>query len=58
MEEGTKVNFSDPKIIRSVLRIRKPANFKDMLINKDDITVAELKGFLYSHLGEKYCTYM
>ena len=58
MEEGTKDNFSDPEIVRSVLRIIKPANFKDMLIKKDDITVANLKGFLQSHLGEKHCTYM
>lgn len=32
--------------MRGVLRIIKPRDFKDMLVNKEDMTVAELKGFL------------
>ena len=56
MDEGLKENFGDPEIVRGVLRIIKPGNFKDMLMNKEDMTVAELKGFLQSHLGEKSST--
>lgn len=56
MEEGLKENFSDQEIVRGVLRIIKPGDFKDMLMNKEDVTIAELKGFLQSHLGEKSST--
>ena len=56
MEEGLKENFGEVEIVRGVLRIIKPGDFKDMLMNKDDMTVAELKGFLQSHLGEKSST--
>lgn len=31
-------------------------SIKDMLINKDDMTVNELKGFLQSHLGDRSST--
>lgn len=40
------------------MRIIKPGAFKDMLVNKDSLTVSELKGFLMSHLGEKATTEM
>lgn len=56
MEEGLKENFGDVEVVRGVLRIIKPGDFKDMLMNKEDTTVAELKGFLQSHLGEKSST--
>lgn len=56
IEEGLKDNFTDSEIIRGVLRIIKPGDFKDMLINKEDMTVTELKGFLQSHLGERNST--
>lgn len=49
IEEGVKDNFADSEIVRGVLRIIKPGDFKDMLVNKEDMTVAELKGFLQSH---------
>lgn len=39
-------DFSDSEIVRAVLRIIKPGNFKDMLMNKDDVSVEELKGFI------------
>lgn len=35
--EGIKEGVQDTKIVREVLRIIKPGNFQDMLINKDDI---------------------
>lgn len=39
------------EIVRGVLR-----TFKDMLINKDDLSVLELKGFLQAHLRERNST--
>ncbi|KAL0153940.1 hypothetical protein M9458_050749, partial [Cirrhinus mrigala] len=56
MDAGLRENFSETDIIRGVLRIIKPGIFKDMLINKDDMTVDELKGFLQSHLGDRSST--
>ncbi len=56
MDAGLRENFSDTDIVRGVLRIIKPGIFKDMLINKDDMTVNELKGFLQSHLGDRSST--
>ncbi|XP_037651830.1 uncharacterized protein LOC119503885 [Sebastes umbrosus] len=56
VEEGIKEGFHDTEIVRGVLRIIKPGTFKDMLINKDDLTVTELKGFLQAHLREKNST--
>lgn len=50
IEEGVKDNFTDSEIMRSVLRIIKPGESKDMLVNKEDMTVAQLKGILQSHL--------
>lgn len=54
--EGVRDNFTESEIVRGVLKIIKPGDFKDMLVNKDDMTVAELKGFLQSHLGERNST--
>lgn len=56
MDEGIREGFPDAEIVRGVLRIIKPGTFKDMLINKDDLTVLELKGFLQAHLREKNST--
>ncbi len=56
MDAGIREIFSDNDIVRGVLRIIKPCIFKDMLINKDDMTVSELKGFLQSHLGDRSST--
>ncbi|KAL6483733.1 hypothetical protein MHYP_G00086050 [Metynnis hypsauchen] len=56
IEEGIRENFSEAEIVRSVLRIVKPGNFKDLLMNKEDMTITELKIFLQSHLGEKSST--
>ncbi|XP_046692674.1 uncharacterized protein LOC124377300 [Silurus meridionalis] len=39
-----------------LLRIIRPGIFKEMLINKDDMAVIELKGFLQTHLREKNST--
>jgi hypothetical protein len=56
LEEGIKEDFSDSEMVRGVLRTIKPEHFKDMLINKEEMTVAELKGFLQAHLREKNST--
>lgn len=56
IEEGIREGVHDGDIVRGVLRIIKPGTFKDMLINKDDLTVMELKGFLQAHLREKNST--
>jgi len=53
IDEGLKEKFSESEIIRTVLRMIKPGNFKDMLTNKDDLTVAELKRFLKSHMRKR-----
>lgn len=53
IEEGLREQFSDAEVVRAVLRVIKPGNFKDMLMVKDDLSVEELKGFLQSHLGEQ-----
>lgn len=56
IEDGIKQNYSDVELIRGILRIIKPGSFKDMLMNKEDMMVEELKGFLQSHLGDKSST--
>ncbi|XP_077346127.1 uncharacterized protein LOC143989728 [Lithobates pipiens] len=53
IDEGLTEKFPESEIIRTVLRIIKPGNFKDMLTDKDDLTVAELKRFLKSHMRER-----
>lgn len=50
--KGVKDNFTDSEIVRALLRIIKLGNFKDMLFNKEDVTIAEPKGSLHMHLGE------
>lgn len=42
IEEGLKDGFTDAEILRGVLRIIKPGDFKDMLIMLEDMTEAEL----------------
>lgn len=37
--------LTEAEIIRTMLKVLKPATFKDMLITKDSLTVAELKQF-------------
>lgn len=44
IEEGVKDNFTDSEIVRGVLRIIKPGDFKDMLVNKEGISAVTLRG--------------
>ena len=53
LDDGIREGFVEAEVVRGALRIIKPGTFKDMLVNKDEITLPELKGFLRSHLGEK-----
>lgn len=56
IDEGIADNFSESEIIRTVFKVIKPGTFKEMLITKDSLTVAELKRFLRAHLRDKSST--
>lgn len=56
IDEGLQEGFSESEVIRSVLKITKPGTFKEMLVNKDDLTVDGLKKFLRSHIRDKNAT--
>ncbi|KAI4876105.1 hypothetical protein NFI96_006460 [Prochilodus magdalenae] len=56
LDEGIREGFSESEIIRTVLRITKPGTFREMLTNKDDLTIEELKQFLRSHIRDKNST--
>lgn len=56
IDEGLSEGFTEAEVIRTVLRIIKPGTFKEMLITKDSLTVAELKRFLRAHLKDKSST--
>lgn len=52
IDEGVKEVFMEAEIVWGVLRVIKLGTFKDMLVNKDDMTVPKLKGFIRSHFGD------
>lgn len=56
IDDGLVEGFTEAEIIRTVLKIIKPGTFKDMLVTKDNLTVAELKRFLRAHLRDKSST--
>lgn len=56
MDEGLRERFTETEVIRTVLKVIKPGPFRDMLTNKYDLTVDELKRFLRSHLRDKSST--
>ncbi len=53
IDEGLSENFTEAEVIGTVLKIIKPGTFKDMLMTRDGLTVAELKRFLRAHLRDK-----
>lgn len=53
IDEGLAENFTEAEVIPTVLKVIKPGTFKDMLMTKDGLTVAELKCFLRAHLRDK-----
>lgn len=46
IDDGLKEKFPESEIIRTVLKLTKPGSFKDMLTNKEDLSIDELKRFL------------
>lgn len=56
IEEGLMNNHTESEIIQGIFRIIKPGQFKDMLINMDKMTLAELQSFIQSHLSERSST--
>lgn len=56
IDEGLAEGFSEAEVLRTVLKIIKPGTFKDMLMTKDTLTLAELKRFLKAHLRDKSST--
>lgn len=46
VDEGFKEGFSESEVIRIAIKVTKPGNFREMLTNKDDLMVDELKRFL------------
>lgn len=56
VDEGLQEGFTESEVIRSVLKITKPGTFKEMLNNKSDLSVDELKRFLRSHIRDKNST--
>lgn len=56
IDEGLQEGFTESEVIRTVLKITKPGTFKEMLTNKGDLTVDELKRFLRAHIRDKSST--
>ena len=56
IDEGLAEGFTETEIIRTVFKLIKHGTFKDMLVTKDSLTVAELKRFLRAHLRDKSST--
>ncbi|KAL4008908.1 hypothetical protein ACER0C_002760 [Sarotherodon galilaeus] len=56
IDEGLAEGFSEAEVLRTVLKVIKPGTFKDMLMTKDTLTLAELKRFLKAHLRDKSST--
>ena len=56
IDEGLQEGFTEAEMIRSVIKIIKPGTFKEMLANKCDLTMDELKRFLRSHIRDKNST--
>lgn len=56
IDEGMQEGFTESEIIRTVLKVIKPGTFRDMLTNKSDLTVDELKRFLRAHIRDKSST--
>nr|XP_043869243.1 uncharacterized protein LOC122758913 [Solea senegalensis] len=56
IEEGILEGFTESEVMRTVMKIIKPGTFRDMLTNKNDLTVDELKRFLRAHIRDKSST--
>lgn len=56
IEEGIQEGFTESEVMRTVMKIIKPGTFREMLINKSELTVDELKRFLRAHIRDKSST--
>lgn len=56
IDEGMHEGFTESEVIRTVIKIIKPGTFRDMLVNKSDLTLDELKRFLRAHIRDKNST--
>lgn len=56
IEDGIQEGFTESEVIRTVMKILKPGTFREMLTNKSDLTVDELKRFLRAHIRDKSST--
>jgi len=56
IDEGMQECFTESEIIRTVINVIKPGTFREMLTNKSDLTVDELKRFLRAHIRDKSST--
>lgn len=56
IDEGLQEGFSESEVIRAVLKITKPGTFREMLVNKVDLTIDGLKRILRSHIRDKNVT--
>ncbi len=53
IDEGLQEGITESEIIHTVVKITKPGTFREMLANKGDLTVDELKRFLHAHIRGK-----
>lgn len=53
IDEGVHDGFTESEIMRAIIKVTKGGTFKDLLTDKDDMTITELKRFLRSHIMDK-----
>lgn len=56
IEEGLQEGFSESEIFSTILKLTKPGTSREILSNKEDLTVDGLKRFLQSHIRDKNIT--
>lgn len=56
IEEGLQEGFSETEIFSTILKLTKPGTSREILSNKEDLTVDGLKRFLQSHIRDKNIT--
>lgn len=49
IDEGPRANISESEVVRAVLKVIKLGTFKEMFVNYEGLTVAELKCFQITH---------
>lgn len=56
IDEGIREGFTESEVIRTAIKVIKPGTFREMLTNKCDLSVDELKRFLRAHIRDKSST--